>query len=92
MIYPYKYGSASIAVFSIYFALDENNVKHVEIWHDTFGIDAFTEEEFEKGLVRMKRLINASKNGNVRCHDNALTGIRVSFDIKYPQYWTPEAQ
>ena len=52
----------------------------------------YTEEEFEKGLVRMKRLINASKNGNVRCHDNALTGIRVSFDIKYPQYWTPEAQ
>lgn len=52
----------------------------------------YTEEEFEKGLVRMKKLINASKSGNVRCHDNALTGIRVSFDIKYPQYWTPEFQ
>lgn len=52
----------------------------------------YTDEEFEKGLVRMKRLINASKNSNIRCHDNALTGIRVSFDIKYPQYWTPEAQ
>lgn len=52
----------------------------------------YTDEEFEKGLVRMKRLINASKSGNIRCHDNALTGIRVSFDIKYPQYWTPEAQ
>ena len=52
----------------------------------------YTDEEFEKGLVRMKRLINASKSRNIRCHDNALTGIRVSFDIKYPQYWTPEAQ
>ena len=52
----------------------------------------YTDEEFEKGLIRMKKLINASKNGNVKCHDNALVGIRVSFDIKYPQYWTPEFQ
>lgn len=33
---------------SIYFAFNEKNVKHVEIWHNTFGIDAFTDEEFEK--------------------------------------------
>lgn len=52
----------------------------------------YTKEEFQKGLIRMKKLVNASKSGNIRCHDNALTGIRVSFDIKYPQYWTPEAQ
>ena len=52
----------------------------------------YTDEEFKKGLVRMKILINTSKISNIRCHDNALTGIRVSFDIKYPQYWTPEAQ
>lgn len=52
----------------------------------------YTDEEFEKGLVRMKRLVNASKSGNIRCHDNALVGIRVSFDVKYPGYWTPEAQ
>lgn len=52
----------------------------------------YTDEEFTKGLARMKRLINASKNSNVKCHDNALTGIRVSFDVKYPQYWTPEFQ
>lgn len=26
---------------SIYFAFNEKNVKHVEIWHNTFGIDAF---------------------------------------------------
>ena len=61
MIYPYKYGSASIAVFSIYFALDENNVKHVEIWHDTFGIDAFTEEEFEELLEYGKFLMTLRK-------------------------------
>jgi hypothetical protein len=52
----------------------------------------YTEEEFEKGLKRMSRLVKASQSGNVRCHDNALTGIRVSFDITYPQYWTPEFQ
>lgn len=52
----------------------------------------YTDEEFEKGLKRMVRLVNASKSGNVRCHDNALVGIRVSFDVKYPQYWTPEFQ
>ena len=52
----------------------------------------YTDEEFLKGLVRMKKLVQASKSGNVRCHDNALTGIRVSFDVLYPQYWTPEFQ
>lgn len=52
----------------------------------------YTDEEFEKGLKRMSRLVKASQSGNVRCHDNALTGIRVSFDITYPQYWTPEFQ
>ena len=52
----------------------------------------YDEAEFQKGLLRMKRLVGASQAGNVRCHDNALTGIRVSFDIYYPQYWTPEFQ
>ena len=52
----------------------------------------YTDEEFEKGLKRMSRLVKASQSGNVHCHDNALTGIRVSFDITYPQYWTPEFQ
>lgn len=52
----------------------------------------YTDEEFEKGLKRMARLVKASQSGNVRCHDNALVGIRVSFDITYPQYWTPEFQ
>lgn len=51
-----------------------------------------TQEEVEKGLKRMQRLVKASANSNVHCHDNALTGIRVSFDIKYPQYWSLEFQ
>lgn len=52
----------------------------------------YTDEEFINGLKRMKKLINASKEGNIHCHDNALVGIRVSFDVTYPQYWTPEFQ
>ena len=57
-------------------------------------LDSYTEdsEEFKQGLVRANKLVNASKNSNVHCHDNFLTGIRVSFDVKYPQYWTPEFQ
>ena len=52
----------------------------------------YSDEEFEKGLMRMKRLVHSSLSTNVHCHDNALTGIRVSFDIKYPQYWSLEFQ
>jgi len=52
----------------------------------------YSNEEFNKGVERLKKLVKASKNTNVKCHDNALTGIRVSFDIKYPQYISPELQ
>ena len=52
----------------------------------------YSDEEFQKGLKRMVRLVKSSRNTDVHCHDNALTGIRVSFDITYPQYWTPEFQ
>lgn len=52
----------------------------------------YTNEEFEKSLVRAKKLVQASKGGVVKCHDNFLTGIRVSFDLKYPQYISPELQ
>jgi len=51
-----------------------------------------TDEEFQKGLKRMTKLVKATHTTGINCHDNALTGIRVSFDIKYPQYWTPEFQ
>ena len=53
---------------------------------------AYSDEEFEKGLKRMKRLVHSSLSTDVHCHDNALTGIRVSFDVKYPQYWSLEFQ
>lgn len=53
----------------------------------------YTKEEFEKSLERAKKLVQASaKDKHVKCHDNFLTGIRVSFDIRYPQYFTPELQ
>ena len=56
-------------------------------------IPEYTDEEFEKGLERAKKLVSSSKNSqNVKCHDNFLTGIRVSFDLKYTQYITKQFQ
>lgn len=53
----------------------------------------YTEEEFEKSFERAKKLVQASKNDpRVKCHDNFLTGIRVSFDMKYTQYITKQFQ
>lgn len=52
-------------------------------------------KEENKSLKHYQRCINlvqASKNSDVHCHDNFLTGIRVSFDIKYPNYLSPELQ
>lgn len=46
----------------------------------------------DKYINRCKKLVKASINTDVHCHDNFLTGIRVSFDIKYPQYLSPEMQ
>ena len=43
---------------SIYFAHDERNVKQVTIWHDTFEIKTFTNEEFEKLMEYAKFLIS----------------------------------
>ena len=49
----------------------------------------YTDEEFEKSLARAKKL---AKAGGGSGHSNFRKGIRVSFDIKYPQYFTPELQ
>lgn len=49
----------------------------------------YTEEEFEKSLERAKTLARA---GGGSGHSNFRKGIRVSFDIKYPGYFTPELQ
>lgn len=51
----------------------------------------YTDEEFEKSFERAKKLCQAS-TGEVRCHANFRTGIRVSFDIEYPNYISPEMQ
>ena len=50
------------------------------------------DDNLDHHIERCKRLVKASKNGDIHCHDNFLTGIRVSFDIKYPQYLSPEMQ
>lgn len=50
------------------------------------------DEEFEKGLNRMIRLINTSNNSNIKSHHHALAGVLVSFDIRYPNYISPELQ
>lgn len=52
----------------------------------------YTDEEFEKSFERAKKLVQVSKNHTVKCHDNFLTGIRVSFDMKYTQYITKQFQ
>lgn len=49
----------------------------------------YTKEEFEKSLPRAIQLAN-TPNGSG--HQNWLKGIRVSFDIKYPNYISPELQ
>ena len=49
----------------------------------------YTKEEFEKSLDRAIQLAN-TPNGSG--HQNWLKGVRVSFDIKYPNYISPELQ
>lgn len=57
------------------------------------GLPEYTEEEFRKSLERAKKLVKSSADSpNVKCHDNFLTGIRVSFDLVYPNYISPEMQ
>ena len=49
----------------------------------------YTQQEFEDSLKRATALANAKSGSG---HDNWLKGVRVSFDIKYPGYFTPELQ
>lgn len=49
----------------------------------------YTEVEFTKSLTQAKLLAKSPTNSG---HSNFLTGIRVSFDIKYPNYFSPELQ
>lgn len=53
----------------------------------------YTHEKFVNSLERAIKLVQASRyDERVKCHDNFLTGIRVSFDIVYPGYISPELQ
>ena len=49
----------------------------------------YTDEEFEKAMGRATKLASC---GGGSGHSNFRKGIRVSFDIKYPGYFTPELQ
>lgn len=49
----------------------------------------YTQEEFEASLPRAIQLAN-TPNGSG--HQTWLSGIRVSFDLKYPNYISPELQ
>lgn len=45
--------------------------------------------------TRPENLLRGQKLGRAKSgsgHDNFLSGIIVTFDVKYPQYWTPEFQ
>lgn len=46
-------------------------------------------EHLKNELIRGKKLGQAKSGSG---HDNFLKGIIVQFDVKYPQYWTPEYQ
>lgn len=47
------------------------------------------EKEFKESLPRAEQLAKSPSNSG---HCNFLKGILVSYDIKYPQYFTPELQ
>ena len=49
----------------------------------------YTQEEFEKSLPRAIKL---AQTNSAMGEDNFLCGIRVAFDIKYPNYFSPELQ
>ena len=46
---------------SMYFSVSERSVNHVAMWHGAFGMDAFTDEEFEKLLEYGKFLMSLRK-------------------------------
>lgn len=49
----------------------------------------YTDGEFEQSLPRAIQLANTPSGSG---HQNWLKGVRVSFDIKYPNYFSPELQ
>lgn len=80
-----------------YIMLEISNVKVYDLKESVIAcrnamrteMPEYTEEEFEKSLERAKTL---AKCGGGSGHSNFRKGIRVSFDIKYPNYVSPELQ
>ena len=54
-----------------------------------FKPEEITVENFDKSIERCTRL---AKNGGGSGHTNFRTGILVTFDLKYPQYFTKQIQ
>lgn len=46
---------------AVYSSFNENCVKHVETWYNIFGMDPFTDEEYEKLVEYGKFLISMRK-------------------------------
>lgn len=46
---------------SIYIGMNEKNVQHVQRWHEEFGFEPFTDEEYEKLIEYAKFLITLRK-------------------------------
>lgn len=55
-------------------------------FHTTNGV---YQKNTDNEKTRAKKLGSAERGSG---HDNFLKGIQVTFDILYPQYWTPESQ
>lgn len=77
--------------------LEISNVKVYELQESVIAcrnamrteMPEYTQEEFEKSLDRAIQLANTPNSSG---HQTFLSGIRVSFDIKYPNYISPELQ
>lgn len=53
------------------------------------GFIDYVDSDIEKSVARCKRLAKKPLNSG---HNNWMKGVRVSFDVRYPQYWSMEAQ
>ena len=69
---------------------DKYNIQKPEISH--LPVENYDLMLAIKDFKRILKLNKASKTSDVKCHDNWLTGVRVSFDLIYPQYISPELQ
>lgn len=76
--------SPNVELFEKY-GIDVPKIEHVEV-------PPYSLNNAVKDFKRILRLHEASANSNIKCHDNWLTGVRVSFDLIYPQYISPELQ